>query len=67
MWKPAPRSALTTIPCAHCSQPLIAKRSCHHAYLHCDACSKDYEIQEYIKEMDEALEEFLEAINCDRV
>lgn len=67
LWKPAPRSAQTTIPCAVCKKPLMARRTCHHAYLQCEHCRKDYQVQEYIKDMDEALEDFLEAINCDRV
>lgn len=66
-WKPAPRYAQTTIPCAQCKKPLIARRSCHHAYLECENCKKNYEIQEYVKVMDTALEDFLEAVNCDRV
>lgn len=45
----------------------MARRTCHHAYLHCEHCKKDFTVQEYIKQMDPALEAFLEAINCDRV
>ena len=66
-WKPAPRSAQTTIPCARCAKPLMARRTCHEAYLHCESCDKDYALAEYVKAMDEALEAFLEALNCDRV
>lgn len=67
MWKSPPRSAQTSIPCALCKKPLMARRTCHHAYLHCEHCKKDFTVQEYIKQMDPALEAFLEAINCDRV
>ncbi len=66
-WKSPPRSAQTTIACARCKKPLMARRSCHEARLHCEGCGKDYAIGDYIKEMDEALEQFLEALNCDRV
>ena len=67
MWKPAPRSAQTTIPCKECGTPLEARRSCFRAYMRCETCGKDYELNDYVKDMDDALEEFLEAINCDRV
>lgn len=45
----------------------MARRTCHHAYLECEHCKRTFEVQDYIKEMDTALESFLEAINCDRV
>jgi len=67
MWKPAPRNAQTTIPCPCCSEPLLALRSCHEAYLRCERCRKDFAVKDHIRDMDEALEAFLEAINCDRV
>lgn len=66
-WKPAPREAKTTIPCGVCEKQLVARRSCHEAYLHCEHCRRDFAVKDYIKDMDEALESFLEAINCDRV
>lgn len=67
MWKPAPRSAPTTIPCPQCGKALTAKRTCHQAYMHCQTCAKDFPLKDHIRQMDTALEEFLEAINCDRV
>jgi uncharacterized protein YbaR (Trm112 family) len=45
----------------------MARRTCHEAYLQCERCRKNYPVQDYIRQMDKALEEFLEAINCDRV
>jgi hypothetical protein len=66
-WKPAPRNAQTTIPCSYCKKPLMAGRTCHAAYLRCEGCGKNYEVRECLKDMDKALEAFLEAINCDRV
>lgn len=67
MWKPAPRSAQTTIPCERCQKPLLARRSCHVAYLHCEHCRRDFPLKDNIARMDSALETFLEAINCDRI
>lgn len=67
LWRPAPRSAQTTISCPHCARPLTARRTCHHAYMYCEHCHKELPLQDVIGQMDEALEAFLEAINCDRV
>jgi len=67
LFKPAPRFAQTTIPCVCCKRPLLARRTCHEAYLQCEHCRREYAVQEYIREMDTALEDFLAAINCDRV
>ena len=61
------RKAETTLPCRNCKAPLTAQRTCHEAYLACSKCGKVFQIQEYRLEMDKALEEFLEAINCDRI
>ena len=61
------RSAQTTIPCKKCESPLLAMRTCHEAYLRCPKCAHQTSIQENIQHMDKALEDFLEAINCDRV
>lgn len=59
--------AQTTIACPVCGNALQARRTCHQAYLYCDRCRKDFLLQDFISRMDEALEAFLEAINCDRV
>ena len=67
MWKPIPRQAQTTIECPLCKKPLMARRTCFTAYLSCERCNKSFPLQEYIKVMDPALEQFLEAINCDRI
>lgn len=61
-----PRQADTTIPCNACQSPLLAKRSCHEAYLYCPKCHTPYTITEYRTQIDEALEEFLEAQYSDR-
>lgn len=67
MWKSPPRHAQTTISCALCKKPLVARRTCHAAYLHCEHCNKNFPLQDYIKAMDPALEEFLEALACNRI
>lgn len=67
LWRTSPRSTQTTIPCSKCKNNLMARRSCHEAYLECEHCRKRYEVQEYIQQMDAKLESFLESINCDRV
>lgn len=62
-----PRSAATSIACKQCSRPLTAQRSCRQAFLVCEQCKKQFQVQEYLNVMDKALEEFLERINCDRI
>ena len=62
----APRSAQTTIPCKQCKKPLTAKRTCHEAYLYCEQCARQFPISAYSAHMDDALERFIEALNCDR-
>lgn len=61
-----PRQAETTIPCHLCQVPLLAKRSCHEAYLYCPGCHTSFNITEYRAEIDEALENFIEAQYADR-
>ncbi|MDR2488439.1 MAG: hypothetical protein LBD42_02955 [Desulfovibrio sp.] len=62
-----PSIAQTSILCAICKKKLVVRRTCYSAYLRCECCEKDFPLQEYIKDMDPALEEFLESINCDRI
>jgi len=63
-WK---RSAETTIPCKECNKPLTVKRSCQHVYMECSHCGKKSDISEYLRQMDDALEAFMEGVYCDRV
>ncbi len=63
----APRRAQTTMPCKKCGRPVLIARTCHEVTLHCEACRKDYRVQDYLPEMDEAMESFMENVNCDRV
>ena len=69
MWNSFSRSrkAQTTLPCRECGKPVIIERSCHEAHLTCPACGKSYPIQEYIREADEAMEDFLNHVYCDRM
>ncbi|SHN61379.1 dual CXXC motif small (seleno)protein [Desulfovibrio litoralis] len=67
MWKPTPREAQTTMPCKKCNQAVKILRSCHQAYIICEHCHTKFTIQEYLPIMDTAMEEFMEAINCDRI
>lgn len=61
------RSAQTTIPCHQCGQALMVERSCQEVYMWCAHCKKRFEATEYIPEMDDAMEEFMEGVYCDRV
>ena len=63
----AARKAQCTIPCHHCGTAVEARRSCHEAYIHCTKCAQDYPLKEYISEMDEPLEGFLEKLYLDRI
>lgn len=61
------RHAQTTIPCHTCGQPLRVERTCHEVFMRCETCSKSFDINEYIPEMDDAMEQFMEGVYCDRV
>lgn len=61
------RKAETTIECRDCAGKLNAERTCHEVYLRCTECNKVTPVQEYIHEMDDALESFMENVFCDRV
>lgn len=65
MWR-IPRKAQTTIPCRQCNTPLVAERSCHKVFLTCPSCGKTVDVAEYAEVMDEALEEFIGNVPCDR-
>jgi len=61
------REAQTGMPCRRCAAPLKAVRAWRSVVLRCKACAAEYAITEYAMEMDEALEEFLGRMLCDRV
>ncbi len=66
MWR-NPRTAQTTIPCRACGKALVAERSCRRVILTCTSCRCSYELTEYTESIDEALEEFMACVPCDRV
>lgn len=61
------REAQTTIPCKKCEKPLSIKRSCQYVYMECEHCKTRSELNDYIAQMDDAMEEFMEGVFCDRV
>lgn len=63
----APREAQTTLPCPDCGEKLEIARSCHEVFMRCKQCKKTWPIKEYIHNADEAMEQFLENVYCDRM
>ncbi len=61
------RGVQTTIPCHKCGEPLRCERTCHEVYMRCEKCNERFEAAEYIPEMDDAMEDFMSAVYCDRV
>ena len=61
-----PRKAQTTIPCEECATPLLAERTCHKVFLSCPSCKKSVSVTEYLNKMDDALEDFIGNVPCDR-
>lgn len=61
------RSEQTTIPCHECGAQLKIQRSCHEVFMRCESCDKTYDIADYVAEMDDAMERFMEGVYCDRV
>ncbi|MDL2209579.1 hypothetical protein LJC26_02105 [Desulfovibrio sp. OttesenSCG-928-O18] len=66
MWR-RPRNTQTTIPCKHCKTPLVAERSCRCVTLSCPKCRVSFDLSEYKNQMDDALEDFMGQIPCDRI
>ncbi len=62
-----PREAHTTLSCPACGSNLDIRRTCHEAYMHCPACSKDWPLEGFIPSMDDAMEAFLEQMYADRI
>lgn len=63
----AAREKQTTIPCPHCAKPLMVKRTCHEAYMYCEHCQQAFALKDFIPQMDEAMEEFLENLYSNRI
>lgn len=67
MFFSAAREKQTTVPCPKCGKTLLVKRTCHEAYMYCRYCQKSFAINEFIPQMDEAMEEFLENLYTNRI
>ena len=65
MWR-LPRKVQTTIPCRQCKAPLVAERSCRKVTLTCPSCGVSVDVVEYADAMDNALEDFMGNVPCDR-
>lgn len=61
------REQQTTLPCPLCSDPMLIKRTCHEAYMYCASCRRQFELKDFIPQMDEAMEEFLENLYSNRI
>ena len=66
MWR-LPRKVQTTIPCRQCKTSLVAERSCRRVTLNCPNCRSSADVSEYADQVDEALEEFMANVPCDRI
>ena len=62
-----PRHAETTLPCPSCGKPLTIERSCREVRMRCPACGKSFPLKDFIGQADEAMEQFLENVYCDRI
>ena len=56
----APRDVKTTLACPTCGASLHIARTCHEVYMHCPACKAQFQLQDYIRQADEAIDETLE-------
>lgn len=63
----APREAQTTIPCPNCNKNLEIARSCHEVFMRCQNCRGKWPLKDFIQNADQAMEEFLENVYCDRM
>lgn len=61
------RDAETTLVCPDCGQKLHIGRTCHEVFMHCPACKKKFTLREFIGKADQAMENFLENVYCDRI
>ncbi len=63
----AKREAKTSLDCPICRDKLFIKRTCHEAFMFCPTCRKEFPLQNFIPQMDEVMEEFLENLYSDRI
>ena len=61
------RNPVTTMPCKSRQDKVAIHRTCHQVRLRCPSCGVMYELQDYLEQMDEVLEHYLESVYCDRV
>lgn len=62
-----PRQAETSLPCPRCGTPLLIERACREVHMRCPACNTQYPLRDFIGQADEAMEQFLENVYCDRI
>ncbi|THB66475.1 MAG: hypothetical protein D6E12_10515 [Desulfovibrio sp.] len=70
MWEFTPPSRgprPTTMPCRKCGHNVEARRTCFTVYLSCPDCGSRFEVEEYVQDMDEAFEDYLENVFCNRI
>jgi ribosomal protein L37E len=70
MWTPSfgsPRHVETTIPCHQCGHAVTARRLCREVRIECPECGEKAPLEAYAQDMDDILEEFLQAVFCDRM
>ncbi len=53
--------------CRRCRTPLELRRSCTAVTLRCGACGAEYPLADFRERIDEAVEESLADIPCDRL
>lgn len=63
----ASRDAKTTIVCPNCPDKLHIVRTCHEVFMRCPSCGAEFPLQEYIRQADDAMENFLENVYCNRI
>ena len=65
------RKVQTTVRCKHCGTPLFIERSCHEVHMFCPKCGKAFPLSDQSPvpciTADEAMEEFLNSVYCDRM
>lgn len=61
------RKAQTTLSCPQCEHKLLIRKTCHEAYMYCEACQKSFPLKDYISTMDSVMEEFLEGLIMNRI
>lgn len=61
------RQQITTMPCKDCGKPVTAHRYCREVRIECPDCGAAFSLEQYVPQMDQALEDFLENVYCDRM